>query len=411
MKNNQDAIEQVQVDTSLQLPCGKTIKNRLVKAAMSEQMADKRSNPTAAMATLYKRWAKSGVGLILTGNIMLSKDARGEPGNVVLDQFSDKQAFSDWTQAVHSEGGTIFAQINHPGKQIPAFLNMKPMAPSAIPLGGPLAPAFMKPREMSEQDIESVIKQFVATSKLAKEVGFDGIQLHGAHGYLVNQFLSSRHNIREDSWGGSFENRFAFVRELYKQVREAVGNDFPIAIKLNSSDFEQDGYSEEDALKVMFELQQLGIDFIEISGGTYEVQAMVDGTGENSGGYFLNFATRAAKELNVPLAITGGFRSRKDVINALAKDIDMVGLARVMAIHPDFPSKILKGEDVEVSIPRLTTGSYKLDQFMMVVLSWYEVQMARMGNGLEPNPQMSVWRAVWYTMKQLGTDAFKPRRA
>lgn len=380
------------------------IANRLFKPAMSEQLADRNHNPKAElMGRLYRRWAEGGIGLMCSGNIMVDRDALGEPSNVVLDEQSDLDAFRRWVAAAHTEGTRFFAQLNHPGKQIPRFLHSQPMAPSAIAIEGSLASGFKPPREMTQADIERVIALFAQAARLARDVGFDGIELHAAHGYLINQFLSPKHNKRSDEWGEPTR----FLMAVYDAVRAEVGHDFPVIVKLNSSDFEKGGYSEKDALQVMLLLEQAGIDAIEVSGGTYETQAMT-GEGQGKGGYFVEFARQAKERLNVPVIVTGGFSRRADVVAALEDGVDMVGIGRALVLDPDLPRKMLAKHELPFASHMRRSGWKFLDTVAM--LSWFEMQMLRLGRGQEPRPRMHVLRAVWHAMSHAGLKAFAPRR-
>lgn len=381
------------------------VKNRLVKPAMSEQLGDKNSDPKSdELAALFHRWAEGGVGLMITGNIMVDRNALGEPSNVVLDDLSDLEKFRSWIRGGRANDVKLFAQLNHPGKQIPKFLHAQPMAPSPIPIRGPLASGFNPPREMTAEDIARVIGQFATAARLAKEVGFDGIELHGAHGYLINQFLSPLHNQRQDEWGVPTK----FVHEVYKAVRGEVGYDYPVMIKLNSSDFEKGGYSEDDAINVMLLMEQERVDAIEISGGTYESQSMT-GEGQGSkGGYFVKFARGAKSRLKLPVIVTGGFRDRGHIVAALEDAVDMVGIGRALILDPDMPAKIMTGQTHEFQND-MRRGSWKyLNTISM--LSWFEVQMERIAEGKEPDPDMHVTRAAWHALTHVGLKAFAPRR-
>ena len=162
-------------------------------------------------------------------------------------------------------------QINHPGKQSPKSLSKEPVAPSAIPLSGGVAVAFNPPRALTEEEILDLIKRFGNTARIAK-AGFTGVQIHSAHGYLVNQFLSPHHNQREDQWGGNAENRMRFLMEVYHEMRRQVGDDFPIGIKLNSADFQRGGFTEEESMQVLKTIDEAGIDLIEISGEIMKIR-------------------------------------------------------------------------------------------------------------------------------------------
>lgn len=395
---------EVGMDVSIDI--GKAhIKNRLVKPAMSEQLGDKNNNPKGdELAALYRRWAEGGIGLMITGNIMVDRNALGEPSNVVLDEQSDLGQFRTWVNGGKVNNVKLFAQLNHPGKQIPKFLNSKPMAPSPIPIGGPLASGFNPPREMTVADIERVIGQFATAARLAKEVGFDGIELHGAHGYLINQFLSPVHNKRKDEWGVPTK----FVYEVYKAVRGEVGYDYPVMIKLNSSDFEKGGYSEDDAINVMMQMEKERIDAIEISGGTYQSQSMTGEGQSGKGGYFVEFARGAKNKLNVPVIVTGGFQNREHIAVAIEDAVDMVGIGRALILDPDMPRKIMDGDAHEFQSD-MRRGSWKyLNTISM--LSWFEVQMERIAQGKKPDPDMHVTRAAWHALTHVGLKAFAPRR-
>jgi 2,4-dienoyl-CoA reductase-like NADH-dependent reductase (Old Yellow Enzyme family) len=393
-----------------------TLKNRIFKSAMSEQLGDTDHNPTPGLAQLYKTWAEGGTGLLVTGNVMIDRTALGEPKNVVLDEQSKLEPFKAWAKAAQSNGSKVWMQLNHPGKQIPKFLNKEPVAPSAIALGSGLESTFAKPRALSEPEIEAIIKRFANAARLAKETGFDGVQIHGAHGYLVSQFLSPRHNQRKDQWGGSLENRMRFVDRVYNAIREQVGDDYPVGIKLNSADYSKGGFSHEEAMEVIKYLSGLGIDLIEVSGGTYESPSMVGHKVASSTAareaYFLEFAESIRKEIPTPLVVTGGFRSTKAMQDALASNAcDLIGLARPLAVDADAPNKLLSSTDYRIEMKRPTTGVKMVDQMAMLDITWYEFQLARMAKGKAPKPNLSSWSAVAQIMAGLGMQAFKQRRA
>lgn len=406
--------------TPLTLACGAVIPNRLMKSAMSEQLGDKACNPQPGLSEVYRRWAEGGIGLCITGNVMIDRSALGEPANVVLDERSDLEAFRAWTQAGSAGGTQLWAQLNHPGKQIPSFLSKEPVAPSAIPLGRGLDKVFNTPRALEDAEITQIVERYATSARLAKEVGFQGVQIHGAHGYLVNQFLSSRHNQREDRWGGSLENRMRFVLEVFAAMRRETGEGFPIGIKLNSADFMKGGFTEEESMQVVAALSEAGIDLIEISGGTYENPAMVGTEAKRElkestrlrEAYFLAYAEKAREVTKVPLAVTGGFRSAKGMQDAIASGAtDLVGLARPLTVVPDLPQRVLADPDYRVDVGNPSTGIKGLDQAMGISIVWYEQQIHRLAKGKEPKPNLSAWRAVWATLCGMGSEAFRRRRA
>ncbi|WP_281648819.1 NADH:flavin oxidoreductase/NADH oxidase family protein [Parendozoicomonas sp. Alg238-R29] len=406
------------LNTPLELKGGVTIRNRFFKSAMSEQLGDDNHNPRMGLATVYKRWADGGIGLNVSGNIMIDRSALGEPKNVVLDEKSDLEAFRRWTSAATTGGAHFWAQLNHPGKQIPALLSKEPVAPSAIALGHGLEKAFNKPRALTEKEILGIIRRFATAAKLAKESGFTGVQIHGAHGYLVSQFNSARHNQRTDQWGGTMENRMRFVLEVYKAIREQVGDDFPVGIKLNSADFMKGGFTEEESMQVVKALAEAGIDLIEISGGTYENPSMMGsqkGVKESTRrreAYFLAYAEQVRQLVDTPLVVTGGFRSSEGMQEALDSGAtDMIGLARPLAFEPDMPNKAMNNADYTIELKEPSTGFKGIDQMFVLGLVWYEQQIHLMAEGKSPKANLSAWSTVWFSLMGMGKHAIKKRRA
>jgi len=411
-----DKYDSLRFNTPLELIRGETIKNRFFKSAMSEQLGDKAHNPLPGLVTLYERWAAGGVGLMVTGNVMVDRTALGEPHNVVLDENSQLPLFEKWAAAGRAAGARIWVQLNHPGKQIPAFLSKQPVAPSALPLGAGLDKMFNLPRALSDDEIQVIVAKFAASARMVREAGFDGVQIHGAHGYLVSQFLSPRHNQREDRWGGNPANRCRFVLEIHRAIRQAVGEEFPVGIKLNSADFMKDGLSPEESMQVIRKLENTGIDLVEISGGTYESPAMMGHRQRESTrkreAYFLDYAEKARRFVKIPLVVTGGFRSGPAMLQALRNGAcDMIGLARPLAVAPDFPGDLLRNPDYGLLLKRPTTGLKFLDRMTGLDITWYEHQLRRMAIGKTPRKGLSPWGAVAGTLLDSGLQAFKKRRA
>lgn len=417
----------VTLASPLTLKNGQVIKNRFMKSATSEQLGDKDNNPTVALDNAYRMWADGQVGLTVTGNIMVDRTALGEPLNVVLDDQSDLSAFRTWAAAATTNGTQCWAQLNHPGKQSPIFLSSKPVAPSAIPMKmGSLSTAFAKPRALDTQEVWDIVGKYARAAELAKQAGFTGVQIHGAHGYLVNQFLSPSHNQRTDEWGGSAEKRMKFVMEVYKAIRDKVGKDFSVGIKLNSADFQKEGFSEEESMAVVKALTDAGIDHVEVSGGTYESQAMMGNKKSLSRGksapvkestkkreaYFLAYAEKLRETTDVPLAVTGGFRSAAGMQEALdGGGTDMIGLARPLLLYPDLAIKAMRNPSYVAKFDYPTTGVKFVDEAAMLSITWWEEQIHRMGKGKKPRPSLSAWVSVAKTYARLGRKAFAQRRA
>jgi len=380
----------VTLDQPLELPCGAVLKNRLAKSAMSETLGTTDNRVTARLTRLYRAWAQGGTGLSVTGNVMIDRRALGEPCNVMLEDRRDMDRLKAWARAGCENGTHLWMQINHPGKQAPAALNRETVAPSAVPFSDPnLKRFFHVPRALTVDEIADLVRRFGETAALAKEAGFSGVQIHGAHGYLVSQFLSPRHNLREDAYGGSAENRRRFVLEVYQEIRSRVGDDFPVSIKLNSADFQKGGFTEEESLAVVEALAERGMDLIEISGGTYEAPRMA-GQGQREStrrreAYFLSYAEQVRARVKVPLMVTGGFRSREGMTSALDEGAtDLIGLARPLVLDPAFSNRLLAGEDVVSEVAPIRTGIRAVDNAAMMEVSWYTLQLGRIARGKAP---------------------------
>jgi 2,4-dienoyl-CoA reductase-like NADH-dependent reductase (Old Yellow Enzyme family) len=395
------------------LNCGTALRNRIVKSAMSETLGTSSGAPSEALATLYGRWAQGGLGLCITGNVMIDRRALGEPGNVVVEDERDLAALQRWAQAGSQHGTALWMQINHPGKQSPQGLNRETVSPSAVPFGGPAAAFFATPRALREEEIEDIIARFARTAAIAKKAGFGGVQIHGAHGYLVSQFLSPHHNVREDRWGGSIENRRRFVLAVLAAIRAEVGPQFPIGIKLNSADFQRGGITEDEALGTIEALVAAGIDLVEISGGTYETPVMtgvVKTSTQEREAYFLAFAQRARTVTRVPLVVTGGFRSHAAMADAIANDaVDFVGLARLLAIEPDVATRLTAGLDPLQHVKPAKTGIAAIDALGLMEINWYTHQLKRLGAGREPKPTEPVLKVFALGMLDLQSTVLRLR--
>ncbi len=373
----------------LELPNGTTLKNRLAKAAMSEQLGTKLNGPTEGLATLYETWACGGAGLLITGNVMIDRRALGEPANVVLEDDRDLELFSAWAKAAQTDGTQAVMQINHPGRQSPRVVSSEPVAPSAVALEG-FAGAFAKPRALEEAEIEEIVQRFATTAELAVRAGFAGVQIHGAHGYLISQFLSPHTNRREDGWGGTPEKRRRFLFEILRKTRESIGPKATMVLKLNSADFQRGGFSEEESMDVVRELNDTGLDLLEISGGTYEEPPMSQKKPQREStrkreAYFLEYAEKVRDIARMPLMLTGGMRSTEGMVAALASGVDVVGLARPLSVEPDLPNRLISGEAEEALEINVQIGIKKIDDFLEV--AWYQQQLMRMAKGKQPDPK------------------------
>lgn len=400
------------------LPNGAVIKNRLFKSAMSEALGTRPGAATPELARLYGAWADGGIGLCVTGNVMVDRRALGEPGNVVIEDDRFLSELTAWAQAATRNGTQCWVQLNHPGKQAPKGLNKENIAPSAVPFRAEMQAFFPTPREMTDAEVREVIGRFGKAAGLVKQAGFSGVQIHGAHGYLVSQFLSPHHNRRTDEWGGTPEKRRHFVLAVLAAMRAQVGPDFPIGIKLNSADFQRGGFTEEESLDTIRALSEAGIDLIEISGGTYEAPVMTGAKGQPKSAsgepvkestkqreaYFLAFAEKARATVKTPLVVTGGFRSLEGMAEAITSGaVDFVGLARALALEPDVPNRLLRGQEPREQVKPLKTGIGFVDKMGLMEVTWYTGQLKRIGRGEAPKPNESpLWVFIKYIAAQVG---------
>jgi 2,4-dienoyl-CoA reductase-like NADH-dependent reductase (Old Yellow Enzyme family) len=395
------------------LPNGRVIRNRLAKAATSETLATYANNPTPSLVRLYQRWASSGIGLLITGNVMIDRRALGEPGNVVIEDEVDLPLLQQWARSATDQGASIWVQLNHPGKQSTKGLNAGNLAPSAVPFSKEMAALFETPREATVAEIKDIIQRFGRSAAICKKAGFSGVQIHAAHGYLINQFLSPHHNQRNDEWGGTAEKRRRFLLAVYAEIRQQVGPNFPVAIKLNSADFQRGGFTEEESLATVQALVDAGIDLVEISGGTYETGVAQPQKASSLAreAYFIEFAEKVRAAVPVPLMVTGGFRSVAGMDAALRSGaVDVVGVARLMVIDPDAPAALLQGQDSKQRVRPIKTGIKQIDSLGLMEVLWYALQLKRIAAGGEPRPNESGLWALVKTLVMSGWGTFRTRR-
>ena len=410
---------------SLTLPCGAVLSNRLSKAAMTEGLATAEGIPTAELARLYGLWSDGGAGMLLSGNIIIDKDHLERPGNVVIDRPPSPQmrdALARWATAATRNGNQFWAQISHAGRQTQKLVNKNPKAPSAIKLGLP-GGQFGEPVTLMIDEIHDIVQRFGVCAAAVKEAGFSGVQIHAAHGYLLSQFLSPRSNERIDVYGGDLANRARALLEVVASVRAAVGPDFPVAVKLNSADFQKGGFAFEESLQVAQWLQEASIDLIEISGGTYEQPKLLGLAGMEEEekqnvaqstmmreAYFVDFAVAMRKKVTVPLMVTGGFRQRAAMEQALESGAaDLIGLGRPMCVMTDAPNQLIAGLE---ELPRYENslslfpswlawlGNLKILKAVagFAVQYWFYGQIDSIGRTGSVDPKLTVFEATKKTM-------------
>jgi 2,4-dienoyl-CoA reductase-like NADH-dependent reductase (Old Yellow Enzyme family) len=412
---------------SLTLPCGVSLPNRLAKAAMTEGLADPAGVPTQELERLYGLWSDGGAGLLLSGNILVDGDHLERPGNVIIDREPNahmQAALSSWATAATRNGNHFWAQISHAGRQTQKNVNPHPKAPSPVKIGLP-GGQFGEPVALTIAEIEDIVRRFGVCAAAVKAAGFTGVQVHAAHGYLLSQFLSPRSNQRTDQYGGELENRARALLDAVKTVRAAVGPDFPVSVKLNSADFQKGGFAFEDSLQVAQWLAAAGVDLLEISGGTYEQPKLlgVEGIEEEEPqhvahstqmreAYFVDFALAMQEKVSIPLMVTGGFRRRAVMEQAIsAGGADLIGLARPLCVLTDAPARLQAGMqelpryEAELSLfptwLSFLSGVNTLRTLAsFAVQYWYYAQLDTLGHTGKAQPGMSVFAATRKVMAQ-----------
>ena len=407
------------LNTSLTLPCGLVLPNRLAKAAMTEGLAGPDGLPNERHVQLYRTWARSGVGLQITGNVMVDGDHLERPGNVILDREmgpAELARFRAWADAARAEGGHVWMQISHAGRQTQKAVNPQPKSASDVKLGLP-GGQFARPTPLTGDEIRGLVHRYAAAAVVARETGFTGAQIHAAHGYLISQFLSPMTNRRADEWGGSLENRARFLRTIVAATRAKTGRDFAISVKLNSSDFQKGGFGADDARQVVAWLEADGVDLIELSGGTYEQPRMLELGGlepveeirlrpstRQREAFFLAFASELKDVVRVPLMVTGGFRTARGMEEAVRDDrIAVIGLGRPLCGDPLCTQGLLReGADLPRFERQLgNPGHYfgvdsplKLVKTVasFAVMAWYYDQIVLMADGQPNDPDPESFR-------------------
>lgn len=379
----------------LNLPNGQTVGNRIAKAAMEENLADRDQAPSRELFRLYQAWADGGAGLLLTGNVMIDRRAMTGPGGVVLEDERHLERFRQWAEIAHSGGAQVWVQLNHPGRQTFANMGQQALAPSTVALEmGSFSKLFAEPKPMTEDDIEEVIQRFAKSAALAERAGFTGVQIHAAHGYLLSQFLSPLTNRRTDRWGGSLENRARLLLSVIEAIRQAVSPQFCVAVKLNSADFQRGGFDTDDARQVIEWLNEQPIDLLELSGGSYEAPAMQgearDGRTLAREAFFLEMATELASVARMPVMVTGGIRRLPVVEQVLDSGIAMAGIATALAIEPSLVKHWREGRNSEPQLPPIRWKRKPLAALANMAVVRF--QMARLSRGRQPNPEVS---ALW----------------
>lgn len=408
----------------LALPCGAGIPNRILKSATTEGLADAHDRATPRLATLYERWSRGGAGLLVTGNVMVDRRHLERAGNVVIEDDSGLEALRAWARAGTVAGNALWMQLSHPGRQSPRNVNRAPVSASDVQLR--LAGRFGKPRPLELREIADIAARFARAAAIAREAGFTGVQLHGAHGYLISQFLSPVTNRRQDDYGGRLENRARFLLDIVRAVRRRVGPDFPVGVKLNASDFRRGGYRFQDCLRLAPWLERAGVDLIELSGGSYEQPQLMGVVGDaatyapeqpedaaRSEAFFMPYAQQLGAAVRIPIAVTGGLRQRAHMEQAVLRGgVDMVGLARPMCADPDLARKLLDGTlgvvpraEREMVLGRGRLGPHSGSALIRSLnmtgqMGWYYTQIVNLAEGRPVEPPHGALKGLWRYLRQ-----------
>ncbi|MFK8083827.1 MAG: hypothetical protein AB8B97_26390 [Granulosicoccus sp.] len=374
--NSSDALSQ-----PLTLPCGAVLKNRLVKSAMSDSLGDGCGNPTTAQIRLYQRWADGGIAAMIVGEVQGSSHFAEKPGNLVLHADSNSTLFRQLAQT-GSRQAQVWLQLGHAGAMAhPPISN--PKGPSAINMPG------LHCEAMTLDEVQKLPSEFALTALRAQSLGFSGVQIHAAHGFLLSQFLSPLFNHRNDAYGGPIDARSRLLMEVVEEVRQAVDPQFVVAVKLNATDQLDGGLEQDDALAVISALDHSGVDLIDISGGTYFPGAKPASDRIESGPYFLEFAQRARERTSKPIMVTGGFKTLEQAEDAISSgSCDVVGLARTLVLDPDLPKRWISGNLRNPEFPTFSsppTGG---------ITAWYTMRMTLLGQDSENSEQADVETAL-----------------
>lgn len=377
MSTSNDALFQ-----PLQLPCGVILQNRIVKSAMSDSLGDGRGNPGDAQLRLYERWADGGVAASIIGEVQGTPDFAEKPGNLVLRADSDHLRFEMLARRGSTRGTQLWLQLGHAGAMAyPA--TSSPKGPSAIDIPGLNCVA------LTLDEVQALPAEFAKTARLAQRLGFGGVELHAAHGFLLSQLLSPLFNKRTDAYGGSIASRMRLLLEVVEEVRGAVDPEFVVALKLNATDQLEGGFDEKDSLAVISALDGTGIDLIDISGGTYFPGAKSASDGAGSGPYFVDFASHARKHTSKPLMVTGGFKTRQQAVDAISSGgVDIVGVARALALDPALPQSWRTESAVDPTFPRFSSPPAG------GITAWYTMRLTQIAEDRETGEAPDLEAAV-----------------
>ena len=323
------------------------IPNRFVRSATAERLADEVGSPLPQLGEMYAELARGGVGLVISGHAYVHPSGKAHLG--MSGAYAD-ELIPAWTQvadAVHEAGGKLAMQINHGGRQCdPAVIEGPLLAPSPIAANaGRSSAETQRPVEMSERDIQNIVRAYADAAGRAKEAGLDAVQIHSAHGYLISEFNSPASNWRRDAWGGRLTRRVRFLEAVAAAVRDVVGDDYPLFVKLGTMDFVRDGLTPDEGVEIVAHLADMGLDAVEISGGIGRGNSVTGIRQPDQEAYFVPIARKARQVTDLPILLVGGFRSREVMERVLDEgSADLISLSRPLIREPDLPNRIAAGQ-------------------------------------------------------------------
>jgi 2,4-dienoyl-CoA reductase-like NADH-dependent reductase (Old Yellow Enzyme family) len=380
----------------LRLPCGLTLANRLCRAAMTESLADRHNDATERHQRLYAVTAAGGAGVMITGNVMVDRRHLERARNVVVDAETDEAALRRWAQSAAATPTLV--QLSHPGRQVTRFVQPHPVSPSGGP-AVPLAGVYARPRALTRAEIDAVRLAFVSAGARVVQAGFAGVQVHAAHGYLLSSFIDPEINHRDDAYGGGLEGRARLLLEVVRELRQALPDGAGVAVKVDA----RDG-GEPELVQLGRWLEQSGVDLIEVSGGNYERPRMM---GLDTGGNellsahespFWSAAAALSAAVDVPVVLTGGFRTRVAVNRALTEGVcAMVGVGRPLAVWPHLAGRFVRGETDVLTRPAPKVGGPAAVRRLMgpaCGAGWHRLQLVRTGEGRPPLLRLPAWVAA-----------------
>jgi 2,4-dienoyl-CoA reductase-like NADH-dependent reductase (Old Yellow Enzyme family) len=410
------------IEQPFQLPCGLKLSNRIVKAALEESLGRDDNQPNKYIYRLYERWAKGSFGLLLTGNVQVDERYPALMADLMIPSKEkiDIEKWKKYADVCQSYGTPTIVQINHAGRQSPIGKRsfMQPtIAPSPIPMsiGDNIFAKTIRrcvigtPKEMTQAQIDEAVEKFVNAAEIMAKAGFAGVEIHGSHGYLVSSFLSPKTNKRTDEYGSTPKGRMRFLFQIIDAIRAVVPQRFALGVKLNSADFSAGGLTEEEAHdQIRWIDEHGGIDFIEISGGTYEAPAMV-GTEYQSRSectrkreaYFIDFAAKIRTTTRIPLIVTGGFRTREGMNDAIRSNAcDFVGIGRPICLQFNLPEILLDKNIADEDARAIRYDIRGIQIFNLLPFTgvgsgigtiWHNWQMHRVAiENQEPDPTLTV---------------------